>query len=315
MTAPRYTRILKLARPMLRGQDVLQLQRRLRALGITQVGEPDGIFGPATNEGIRTFQSERSLTVDGIVGPVTWKSLFRDEQSTEAEEGLNLWALVTSLTELHCRFPELGGVKWALGQQGLSIDGAEPVGTRGEPETVRRVWGDFGTSIEHWSRVMEVPAELIIATICTESDGKPNACREEPRYVSDEATPERVSPGVMQTLISTARNTLDKPDIDRNWLFVPDNSIRAGTAYIATQFGRTNYDPPVVACAYNAGSVLANSSEANRWRMRQYPIDSAEHADRFVKWLNDAFRFFAGGEVQAPPVSFHRAFAQGRRAA
>ncbi|MDX8126729.1 hypothetical protein QLH52_05510 [Methylomonas sp. OY6] len=40
--------------------------------------------------------------------------------------------------------------------------------------------------------------------------------------------------------------------------------------------------------------------------MRQYPIGSAEHADRFVKWFNDCFVFFDsnGG---APECSFFNA--------
>ena len=35
----------------------------------------DGIFGPVTKHGVEEFQQYKSLTVDGIVGPLTWAAL------------------------------------------------------------------------------------------------------------------------------------------------------------------------------------------------------------------------------------------------
>jgi hypothetical protein len=109
----------------------------------------------------------------------------------------------------------------------------------------------------------------------------------------------------MQTLISTARDTLGDDAIDRAWLLEPGNSIRAGTAYIASQWRVTGYDPPKVGCAYNAGGIYHNDSEDNRWKMRQYPINTAEHANRFVRWLNDCFVMFERDQI-TPEVSFFR---------
>jgi Transglycosylase SLT domain len=148
-----------------------------------------------------------------------------------------------------------------------------------------------------------VPAELIIATICTESSGKPDDERREPGFVDYETTPGRVSIGLMQTLISTARETLRMPEIDAAWLLQGDNSIRAGTAYIARQRAETAFDPPVVACAYNAGSVIENASPTNRWRMKQFPIGTDAHANRFVEWFNDCFRMYAA-DAGTPALSF-----------
>ena len=39
----------------------------------------DGIFGPATLERLRDYQSAHDLTVDGVCGRKTWETLFNDE--------------------------------------------------------------------------------------------------------------------------------------------------------------------------------------------------------------------------------------------
>ena len=202
-------------------------------------------------------------------------------------------------------------VLWRLDSDGIRISNTQALGTVGRPKTVEVIWARFGDDIRAWATEYNVPVELIVATICTESGGKPEASRCEPGYRSDQETPRRVSLGLMQTLISTARDTLGKRGfrdidrIDRAWLFVPRHSIRAGTSYIREQFDRpgkqsTRFDPPKVACAYNAGSLLSNSGTANRWKMKQHPIDSGFHADRFVEWFNDCFRMFEDNPMLRP---------------
>lgn len=57
-----------------RGADVVELQTKLNNLGYN-VGKADGIFGPITKQGVINFQKEHGLAVDGIVGPITVKSL------------------------------------------------------------------------------------------------------------------------------------------------------------------------------------------------------------------------------------------------
>lgn len=306
MMTPSLTRSLRYKMPLMRGLDVLRVQRRLRDLGFSAVGQPDGLFGPATDRAVRDFQADRSLRRDGIVGPVTWRALFATESEAvdTEQDGKSLFPFLTRLTEWH-RFAD-DGVRWKLTGNGVLIDSedAAPEITPGEPVTVRRVWRDFGESIDTWSTALRVPVELIIATMCTESSGNPRAHREERGYVDDGATPDRVSVGLMQTLISTARETLEDPQIDRAWLENPDNSIRTGTAYIARQSRITNLDPPKVACAYNAGGLYYQGGGENRWKMRQFPIGKGEHADRFVAWFNDCIRMFVQ-DGNAPPLSFY----------
>lgn len=51
-----------------RGADVVTLQKRLNL-------QPDGIFGPLTEEAVKEFQASNGLTADGIVGNKTWEKL------------------------------------------------------------------------------------------------------------------------------------------------------------------------------------------------------------------------------------------------
>ena len=56
--------------PMLRGDDVAELQQRLCTLGF-DTGRVDGIFGDATVRALGEFQRNAGLPVDGIVGGAT----------------------------------------------------------------------------------------------------------------------------------------------------------------------------------------------------------------------------------------------------
>lgn len=69
-------RLLYLTRPMLRGDDVLELQRRLNQLGF-DTGYTDGVFGPQTFDAVREFQLNIGAKADGIAGPQTHDALTR----------------------------------------------------------------------------------------------------------------------------------------------------------------------------------------------------------------------------------------------
>lgn len=60
-------RLLYLRSPMLRGDDVADLQLRLGALGF-DAGRVDGIFGPDTERALKDFQRNFALTIDGVCG-------------------------------------------------------------------------------------------------------------------------------------------------------------------------------------------------------------------------------------------------------
>jgi N-acetylmuramoyl-L-alanine amidase len=62
--------------PMLRGDDVRALQRKLDALGFDP-GKQDGFYGPATEKAVREFQRNVGEPVDGVVGLHTIASIER----------------------------------------------------------------------------------------------------------------------------------------------------------------------------------------------------------------------------------------------
>lgn len=69
-------RILYVTRPLLHGDDIRDLQRRLNKLGF-DTGYDDGMYGPQTFDAVRDFQLNVGLDVDGIAGPSTVGLLLR----------------------------------------------------------------------------------------------------------------------------------------------------------------------------------------------------------------------------------------------
>ena len=69
-------RLLYRRRPMVRGDDVLDLQRQLNALGF-DAGREDGILGDDTYRAVGAFQRDAGLAADGICGPATVAALGR----------------------------------------------------------------------------------------------------------------------------------------------------------------------------------------------------------------------------------------------
>jgi len=200
----------------------------------------------------------------------------------------------------------------AHGLQGRRLDGHPGwlYRTKGEPKSMRQLLTDFGLELEEASACFELELPLLMACIGIESTRlrgdrlrfDPRCVREEPGYLSDARTPNKVSPGLMQTLLRTAQDMLPRvpylPDgvLTREDLFVPRYSIGLGAAYMRWQMDRLESDEewpndPILNCvaAYNAGSV--RYTPHNRWHLITY---SDTRIDRFIAWHNDALEVING---------------------
>jgi hypothetical protein len=62
-----------------------QLQGDLITLGLLPTGADDGLFGPGTAGGVRRFQEDSNLTVDGVAGPITLAALASAIASFDAD--------------------------------------------------------------------------------------------------------------------------------------------------------------------------------------------------------------------------------------
>jgi len=76
-TLPSYPRFPGELRRGSSGQAVKTLQGRLNQRGYHPELRLDSKYGPQTESNVRAFQRFAHIRVDGIVGPVTWKMLYK----------------------------------------------------------------------------------------------------------------------------------------------------------------------------------------------------------------------------------------------
>jgi hypothetical protein len=138
---------LLLQEPHLEGDDVRLAQRRLAALGYTEVGAVDGVFGPNTEAGVRAFQTANALEADGVLGPQTWERLFN-----EAAVG-RPW--IAPIVDAPTGFL-LGGTRdgtWLSAEEAAASFGAELAFQRYTPS------GETGSSVAKAPVSVGVPCE------------------------------------------------------------------------------------------------------------------------------------------------------------
>ena len=190
-----------------------------------------------------------------------------------------------------------GAIYWRLTTKGVEVKGQGILLNAKFTTQAKKIWETFRNPILAASEKHHVPVPAIIATISTESSGNPQAYRYEPafytRYIQGKAewksnpyyaSPKRISAsyGLVQIMYTTAYSVgfRGKPED----LYDPQQNLDAGCAYIASayQIKQHGWDPPKIACAYNAGSVRPTT--ANAWGMYCH----LGHLDRWIPGYNGA---------------------------
>lgn len=143
-------RILFMRRPMIRGEDVAELQSRLNSLGFDS-GKVDGIYGSDTERAVLDFQVNRHLAEDGRVGPevvteihlVTRGEMKEGRQSIREREWLRMLPATVAgariFLDADCRDPDEARSAWdAATAAALSIQeaGGVPVMSRSSDITL-----------------------------------------------------------------------------------------------------------------------------------------------------------------------------------
>lgn len=181
------------------------------------------------------------------------------------------------------------------------LDEEDCLRTRGEPLTMRTLYAEHGEALHLASARFLVPLSWIAGLIAVEARRFANrsfdvlSLRDEDdwSFQNYQERPHRVSAGLMQTLLSTARQMASLHDInleiegeivelDLGDLCRPELSIKLGTAYMRYHMEQGVDDPIELIAAYNAGGVYP--STRHPWHLRVF---GATRIPKFVAFHND----------------------------
>ncbi len=101
------------------GQGVLTVQLMLNLLSeyyptVPQVAQ-DGVYGPSTTSAVAAFQRTYGLPVDGVVGPLTWESMYNAIKGIYIAEGRS------SEFSTAPAFAEFPGIPISMGARGAAV--------------------------------------------------------------------------------------------------------------------------------------------------------------------------------------------------
>src|SRR4051812_12619061 len=116
------------AKPLKKGSHGARVKVLQRDLGLSPA---DGIYGKGTDKAVRRFQRRHHLTVDGIVGTVTWRLVHGSRAHTSRSAGAGggrVQRRGSSVSLLQRRL-------------GIAADGVYGPGTAGAVKTFQRAHG------------------------------------------------------------------------------------------------------------------------------------------------------------------------------
>ncbi len=159
-------RLLCRRTPMLRGDDVAELQLLLGSLGF-DAGWIDGIFGPETEDAVADFQRNAGLPVDGVAGPTTIDTLTRLRLSANAARPV---AAVREQERLKSGPAGLVGRRIVVGDLGQSPAIAGEAGARLRGEGARVLLLHHRDGSTHARAANQFDAEVYLGLIAVEDE-------------------------------------------------------------------------------------------------------------------------------------------------
>jgi hypothetical protein len=239
--------------------------------------------------------------------------------TTAASDDTNLNWVATPAMDAR-DFHNVGGQDWSYNNRGVCLRSAPttPLRSPNDPVTVLAIIASYGEEICKAAIEHQVPPELIVMTIATETAIFRSVNFTGPRTFRWESGVTSYSAGPMQVLETTARDLITKFGLNlvppphfsskpfppaANPLYDGEMNIRLGTAYIRQNKAQTGLDPIFVAAAYNAGSLRHTApSPRNPWGL----VSTGDHLNRAAEWFGDACLVFeklrAGDPVNTGPV-------------
>ncbi len=190
--------------------------------------------------------------------------------------------------------------EWRLTESGVDRNGIHRSKNKIASTLAPKVWEQYKEAVSDAAEIFKVSKALIVATICTESAGNPNAERFEPGL-------DDWSLGLTQHLSITADylgNHMKWPRADGHRWAMPRQSIPTGGSvdhwrmFLSQPFNSIELcaglhalnnerlglrgDPILAYLAYNAGGIY--ESDDNAWGLRYFSVA----LDAMELYLNDA---------------------------
>lgn len=159
-------RLLCRRTPMMRGDDVAELQFMLGSLGF-DTGWIDGIFGPETEDAVADFQRNAGLPVDGVAGPTTCATLTRLRLSANAARPV---AAIREQERLRSGPPGLVGRRVVVGDLGQSPTITGAVGALLRREGARVLLMHHPDGSTHARASNQFDAEIYLGFMTDEED-------------------------------------------------------------------------------------------------------------------------------------------------
>lgn len=159
-------RLLCRRTPMMRGDDVAELQLLLGSLGF-DTGWIDGIFGPETEDAVADFQRNAGLPVDGVAGPTTIATLTRLRLSANAARPV---AAIREQERLRDGPKGIVGRRIVVGDFGFSPAVAGELGSKLRKAGARVLLLHHNDGSTHARAANQFDAELYIGLMAVEEE-------------------------------------------------------------------------------------------------------------------------------------------------